>query len=143
MASGTHNPLVRRFPALRPARLASATLALALLASLAAQPVRADTEAQLKAAEKQLNALISQISSEQKTVNDYQQQADALAVQIDHIQSDIARTQANIANLQQDIRQTIRQVRHTQGVLDSRAWLAYESGPGSSIEFILGSTSLA
>ena len=96
MASGTHNPLVRRFPALRPARLASATLALALLASLAAQPVRADTEAQLKAAEKQLNALISQISSEQKTVNDYQQQADALAVQIDHIQSDIARTQANI-----------------------------------------------
>src|SRR5204862_1490133 len=31
----------------------------------------------------------------------------------------------------------------TQGILDQRAWVAYESGPGSNIEFILGSTSLA
>jgi murein DD-endopeptidase MepM/ murein hydrolase activator NlpD len=31
----------------------------------------------------------------------------------------------------------------TQDTLDHRAWVAYENGPGSNLEFILGSTSLA
>jgi peptidoglycan hydrolase CwlO-like protein len=118
-------------------------VAAALSAGMAVRPAAADTVAQLKAAEKTLNHLIDQIASEEKTVADYEQKANDLAVQIDQKKSQIARTQAGIANLKQEIRQDARRVRRTQGALDQRAWLAYESGPGSSIEFILGSTSLA
>jgi peptidoglycan hydrolase CwlO-like protein len=143
MASGTDKPLVRHFPSPRWSRVAAPLVVATVLGALVAQPVRADTEAQLKAAEKKLNGLIDQISSEQKTVDGLQQQVDDLTVQIDQKQSEIARTQASIANLQQEIRLAIRQVRRTQGILDQRAWLAYESGPGSDIEFILGSTSLS
>src|SRR5437764_635208 len=130
-------------PTHRSSRTATFLLVGVLFASLAVGPAQADTQAQLKAAERNLNHLIDQISAEEKTVADYERQANDLAVQIDQKQSQIARTQANIANLQQEIRQAIREVRRTQGILDQRAWIAYESGPGSNIEFILGSTSLA
>src|SRR5919201_6237366 len=126
MPSGTHKPLVRRFPSLRWPRAAAMIVAAALFGVLALQPqgpVQADTVAQLKAAQRKLNALIAHISSEEKTIATDEQQANDLTVQIDHIQSDIARTQATIANLQQEIRKDIRQVHHTQGVLDDRARL--------------------
>lgn len=134
---------MRHFPGPRWSRPAALVVASAVIGVLATQPVRADTQARLKAAKSKLNRLIDRIASDQKTIAGYQRRVDDLTTQIDRKQSEIARTQASIANLQQQVRQDLRQVRRTQGTLDQRAWLAYESGPGSDIEFILGSTSLA
>src|SRR5207253_1300348 len=50
---------------------------------------------------------------------------------------------ARIADLEQGMRLASAQLTATQGQLNQRAWVAYEQGPGSSLEFLLGSTSLA
>jgi len=106
-------------------------------------PVRADTRTQLKAAEAKVRALITRITSENKTVGALEAQASVLAQQVDRIQTQLTLTQGRIVDLEQGMRLASDQLLATQGQLDQRAWVAYENGPGSSLEFLLGSTSLS
>jgi peptidoglycan hydrolase CwlO-like protein len=106
-------------------------------------PVRADTQSQLNGAEARLRKLIARITDENRTVQALETQANAIAQQVDAVQSKLSDAQGKIVDLEQRIRQATDAITASQGLLDHRAWVAYENGPGSSLEFLLGSTSLA
>ena len=55
----------------------------------------------------------------------------------------MATTQVAILQTQQDIQQAQADIAAQQAALDARARMAYEQGPGSTIELVLGSTSAA
>jgi peptidoglycan hydrolase CwlO-like protein len=103
----------------------------------------ADTKTELSNARDQLHQLELQISDKQALLEKVKRQGAALAAEFDRIQSAIAETQAEIARLQREIEKATDEMNGLQGQLDRRAWVAYESGPGSTFEFILGSTSLS
>src|SRR5713226_9665478 len=120
-----------------------ALTAMVLLGALAIGPVHASTKSELDAAKANLNVLLGKINAENATISTLQSQANAIVAQIDKVQTRIAKTQGQIVNLEQDIRAAEGQLLGAQQTLDHRAWVAYEVGPGSNIEFLLGSTSLS
>ena len=124
-------------------RTVLALIAAVVLGVLLVAPVRADTRGQLKAAEGKVRALIARIAQENRAVGTLEAQANALAQQVDKIQTQLSQTQARIVDLEQGMRLASDQLTATQGQLNQRAWVAYEQGPGSSLEFLLGSTSLS
>jgi peptidoglycan hydrolase CwlO-like protein len=101
-----------------------------------------DTQADLDAAEARLNELVGRIGTEQKSVDALQVQTNALAATMDGLASQIAQTQGQVVEKQAEIQEAQQQLDSTQGQLNERAKIAYENGPGGSIEFLLGSTSL-
>jgi peptidoglycan hydrolase CwlO-like protein len=107
------------------------------------QPVRADTAAQLAAAQKKLDGLIKTITAKSQVVADLESQASDLAAQVDQVQSQLSTTQSKIDVTEQSIRKANGEITKQQALLDQRAWIAYEGGPGSGLDFILGSKSLA
>jgi len=116
----------------------------ALLAcTLASVPVRADTKSELNDAKAQLDDLIARIDSGQATIASLQADSNALVKKIDQVQTKITQTQARIVDVQKEIKQAQGELVATQDQLDRRAWVAYETGPGISVEFLLGSTSLS
>jgi len=123
--------------------MAGALAVLLLAAFIGSQAAVADTKTQLDSAKAQLHKLEQQIGSTQAHLNDLHQQGAALAASLDKVQSQIADTQAEIARLQGEIEAANLQMQKLQSQLDRRAWVAYETGPGSTFEFILGSTSLS
>jgi peptidoglycan hydrolase CwlO-like protein len=125
------------------ARAGAAGFIAAVLVSVLVGPVGASTKSDLAAAQKDLDGLISKIASEQKDVDSLHAQAAAIAKKMDAVQSSIARTQGTIVDLEQGIRLAGQQLEASKKELDHRAWVAYENGPGSNIEFLLGSTSLS
>jgi peptidoglycan hydrolase CwlO-like protein len=125
------------------ARTGAAAFAAVILVAVLVGPVGASTKSDLAAAEKDLDGLISKIASEQKDVDALHAEATAIAKRMDAVQSSIARTQGTIVDLEQGIRLAGQQLDASRKQLDHRAWVAYENGPGSNIEFLLGSTSLS
>jgi peptidoglycan hydrolase CwlO-like protein len=124
------------------AALAAALLMLALPGA----PVRADsahTKRQLDAARKKLHRVEARIAAQEKVLAGLRTEADALVNKIDRVQSRITRTQFLIIKKETEIQDAQDAVDARQTQLDHRAWVAYENGPGSSIDFILGATSLA
>src|SRR6266508_4629875 len=124
------------------AALAVAVLMLALPA-VSAQAGSAQTKKQLNAALARLHRLEGQIAAQQKVLDRLHGEATDLAGKIDKVQSRIARTQFEIVKKETQIQDAQDKLSATQGQLDRRAWVAYENGPGSSLDFILGATSLA
>jgi peptidoglycan hydrolase CwlO-like protein len=125
------------------ARIAAALVAVVVAATLAMVPVQADTKKELNQAKDRLEELLGDIAGQQATVDRLQAEAGQLAAEISRVEARIADFQARILFKQEQIRDTEGQVRATQEQLDQRAWTAYESGPGDSLEFLLGSTSLS
>src|SRR4029077_13766342 len=72
-----------------------------------------------------------------------QSQMNALAAQIGKVQSDIDLTQGRIIRLRHQIQRIEGKMAAQQNILDTRARIAYESGTGTTLEFLLGSTSVA
>ncbi len=124
-------------------RVLTAAVTAAVLCVVAMTPVHADTQSQLSSAEAKLNRLIKRIASESKTVSALEAQASVLAGQIDAVQSRIAQTEQTIVGVESDISTATTQLLADQAQLDERARVAYETGLGSGLEFLLGSTSLA
>src|SRR5262245_27200358 len=124
-----------------PGAVAGAVAAILSLA-LAMSPVFADTASKLGNAKDDLHALERQIAAQQAQIATLRRQALNLAGQLDTVQTKQAQTQAKIVNLQQQIRDATNEMDATQAQLNQRAWVAYEQGIGSNLEFILGSTSL-
>lgn len=118
-------------------------LAVAVASLLSVGPIKADTAGELKSAKEKLHALERQIADEQATIASLQSQARKLARRIDQVQTRMARTQSRMVEVQQQIRAATRASEATQAQLNRRASIAYQNGPGTSLEFLLGSTSLA
>jgi murein DD-endopeptidase MepM/ murein hydrolase activator NlpD len=66
-----------------------------------------------------------------------------MASRITKVQDQMASTQYSILQAQRDIEQAQAGIQSQQSALDDRARLAYEQGPGSTLELLLGSTSPA
>src|SRR5205823_13819235 len=62
---------------------------------------------------------------------------------VDKVQTNRSLTQGRIVDLETQVRDASTALSSTQVTLDRRAWVAYEIGPGSNLDFLLGSTSLA
>ena len=128
----------------RPIRRTAGFVAVLVLAALiAVAPAAADTKGELDAARADLHKVEQQIAAQQAELDRLKEQGQVLAARFDQIQSAIAETQAEIARLQGEIEKATEEMDALQTQLDRRAWVAYEGGPGTTFEFILGSTSLA
>jgi peptidoglycan hydrolase CwlO-like protein len=106
-------------------------------------PVHADTQSKLHAAKARLHDLLGRVAKAQQQQAALQSQLNALAAQIGKVQSDIDVTQGKILVLQRQIERIESKVGAQQDVLDARARMEYESGTGTTLEFLLGSTSIA
>jgi peptidoglycan hydrolase CwlO-like protein len=124
-----------------------ATLAaVALVGALAVGPVAADsaqTKKELNAAIAQLHDLEDKVAAENATINSMQAELNALVAQINHVKDRLATTQFKIVKKELEIQDAQSQYDDTRDQLNQRAWVAYENGPGSSLEFLLGSTTLS
>jgi peptidoglycan hydrolase CwlO-like protein len=127
----------------RSTRAVAGVLAAAVVALLAASPVHADTQSQLKSAKAKVDALLNEIAREQKTISSLTARANTLAIEIDQVQTRMTRTQSKIVDLQQRILDATAEMDATQAQLDDRARTQYENGPATSLDFLLGSTSLS
>jgi peptidoglycan LD-endopeptidase LytH len=128
------------------ARLVAALAAALLVGALATHPVQADsaqTKKDLDAAKADLADLQDKIDAENATIDSMQADMTALVTHIDHVQSRLATTQFKIVQKEQEIQDAQGQYDDTRQQLSDRAWVAYETGPGSSLEFLLGATSLS
>lgn len=108
-----------------------------------AQAGSSQTKKQLDAALRKLHKLEARIAAQQKVLDGFRAEATVLAGKIDKVQSRIARTQFQIVKKEGEIQDAQDELSATQSQLDRRAWVAYENGPGSSLDFILEATSLA
>jgi peptidoglycan hydrolase CwlO-like protein len=105
--------------------------------------VHASTQSKLNAAKARLHELLGRVAAAQRQQAAIQSQLSALASQIGKVQSDIDVTKGKILVLQQQIQRTESKMGQQQDILDARARMEYESGTGTSLEFLLGSTSVA
>ncbi|MGH2572619.1 MAG: murein hydrolase activator EnvC family protein [Actinomycetota bacterium] len=105
--------------------------------------MNADTKTELEAASAKLNELIDTIKDQAATLNALQSEANTLLADITEVETRIAATQAKIVAKQQEIRDATDELQATQEQLDQRAHVAYENGPASSLEFLLGASSLS
>jgi peptidoglycan hydrolase CwlO-like protein len=127
-------------------RLVATLAVVALVGALAVGPVAADsaqTKKELNAALAKLDDLEKSVAAENAKISDMQDEANALVAQINHIQDRLATTQFKIVKKEQEIQDAQAQFDATRSQLNDRAWAAYENGPGSSLEFLLGATTLS
>ncbi len=120
--------------------LCALVLALALLSSLLAPQAGATSVTQAKA---KLSSLLKQIKGVRAKQAALQKQLDVMASRIAKVQDQMADTQYAILQAQRDIETAQAGIESQQSALDDRARMAYEQGPGSAIELILGATSPA
>ncbi len=124
-------------------RTLGALAALVLLASVAQVAGAETTKQQLDRAEAEFEQLRHEIIAQQRVLGRLQLQAAVIANRMD-----IA--QGRWEQITEELRTTTNQLHDAQATyqglqdkLESRAREAYITGPGSSIEFLLGATSLA
>ncbi len=118
-------------------------LLIASMLPFSSAPAGADTASQLRDAESKLNRLINDVASAARQRDVLQGQLDVLAGKISDTQGSIEKTQGDIVHAQKLISDLAKDIGQRQGVLDTRAKLAYESGPASNLEFFLGSIDMA
>jgi peptidoglycan hydrolase CwlO-like protein len=144
--SGRDRASLKTISRLPVARLVAALAAVALVGALAVGPVAADstqTKKELDAAIAQLHKLEDKVAAENATIDGMQKDLSDLAAQLDRVASRLATTQFKIVKKEQEIQSAQSQYDATRGLLNDRAWVAYENGPGSSLEFLLGATTLS
>lgn len=123
----------------------AAALAVALVAACLAVPsaARADTGSQLASAQARLRTVLAKIRAQQAVVDRLQRQLNALAGRLSRIQSQIDLTQGRIAATASEITDVADRLSIQQAELNQRAVAAYEMGPLSGLEVLLGATSVA
>ena len=117
-----------------------------LVGALAVGPVRADstsTKAKLDAALKSLHSLESKIARENATIASMRKDMQGIVNRMDKVQSQIATTTFQIIKKEVEIQDAQSQLDGTREQLNQRAWTVYENGPGTSLDFLLGATSLS
>jgi peptidoglycan hydrolase CwlO-like protein len=124
-------------------RAASAAVVACLALAVLARPAGADTPSEIAAARKRLDALIASIAEQSKVVGGLQDDVDVVASQVNLVEGQAAQAQARVARLEVEIRAATDQLAELQRQLDDRARVAYENGPGTGLDFLLGSTSIS
>jgi peptidoglycan hydrolase CwlO-like protein len=118
--------------------LGALVAALALLSVLLAPPSGAESITSAKA---RLNQLLKQIKVARGQQARLQAQLDVMAGKLSKVQDQMANTQYAMLQGQREIERDQASIATQQSALDERARMAYESGPGSTLEIVLGSTS--
>jgi len=129
-----------RAPAIRTATVVAAFAALVPLTG--GTPVHADTRTRLNGAQDRVHALIDKIQSAEHQQQALQARLDAIAQQFSRLETQISETNAHIVGLRRQIAVIQAKVARQQDALNERARIAYETGPASALEFVLGSTSI-
>jgi len=130
----------RSLPSIRARKLAAVLAVLGLCLALVAPGAGA---ASLSSAQAKLHSLLQQIKSARAQQAKVQAQLNALAAKIANVQTQMAETQAQITSTQDAIQAAEGAIASQQEALNTRARMAYEQGPGSTLEFVLGATSAA
>ena len=124
-------------------RTAAVVGALAVLVPLAGgSPVRADTRTRLSSAQDRVQALVDRIQRAERAQEALQERLNAIAEQFSRLETRISQTKGRIVALQRQIAAIEAKVSRQQDALNQRAAIAYETGPASTLEFVLGSTSI-
>jgi peptidoglycan hydrolase CwlO-like protein len=113
-----------------------------LFATLITAPAGASTKTDLANAKAKLDKLINQIATEREAIQGLEANIEIKVAALDAVQGKLDQTQAAIVRLESDINTATLELLSIQRQLDRRAAVAYENGPGSTFEFLLGSTSL-
>ena len=121
-------------------RLAGVALSLALLAAVA--PAGAITEQQVKRAEANAKALLAEIRKEQSQLDAMMVRAGELSTAVYEARYEYEVTLDELNRTRVRLKKATRDYEELRAQLDARAAEAYMQGPGSSIEFLLGSASL-
>src|SRR5262249_25119356 len=121
-------------------KLAALVVVLGLSVALFAPTAGA---ASLGSARAKLNSLLQQIKSARAQQAKVQAQLNTLASKIASVQTQMAETQVQITNTQDSTQAAQAAISSQQQALNTRARMAYEQGPGSTLEFVLGATSAA
>jgi peptidoglycan hydrolase CwlO-like protein len=122
-------------------RLLGALVAVLALLSVPLAP-RSGAES-ITSAKARLNTLLKQIKAARGQQARLQAQLDVMAGKLSHVQDQMAQTQFAMLQAQREIQLDESSIATQQSALDARARMAYESGPGNTIEIVLGSTSAA
>jgi peptidoglycan hydrolase CwlO-like protein len=118
--------------------LGALVAALALLSLLSAPQSGAESITQAKA---KLNRLLKQIKVARGQQATLQAQLDVMAGKLSKVQDQMAATEFAMQQTRREIELDESNIATQQSALDARARMAYESGPGSTLEIVLGSTS--
>jgi peptidoglycan hydrolase CwlO-like protein len=118
--------------------LGALVAALALVSVLLAPPSGAESITSAKA---RLNQLLKQIKVARGQQARLQAQLDVMAGKVSKVQDQMAQTQFAMLQAQREIEQDQASIATQQSAIDERARMAYESGPASTIEIVLGSSS--
>lgn len=111
-----------------------------MLTLIAVGPARADTKEDLAETQRKLDEIIARIESQSQVVAGLEDEASVLAAEISAVLSEIALAEERIAGLQSDIQAADAFLQRLQAHVDDRASEVYQSGVGSELEILLGST---
>jgi murein DD-endopeptidase MepM/ murein hydrolase activator NlpD len=118
--------------------LGALVAALALLSVLLAPQSGAES---ITSAKVKLNRLLRQIKVVRGQQARLQAQLDVMAGKLSKVQDQMAQTQFAMLQTVREIQQDESGIAAQQSALDARARMAYEQGPASTIEIVLGATS--
>ena len=156
--AGMNGAVVRtvRGPFAMAARTSAVLLLLVLLAPLT-QPADASTRGKFQWAKRRLHQLERQISASQGTlkrvkdgiarqeaaIRASRDQLNALAGRLSRVTARWQQTRAEIHQIRRSLAAARAKYRALRSRIDRRARFMYEQGPGSSVEFLFGATSLS
>jgi murein DD-endopeptidase MepM/ murein hydrolase activator NlpD len=126
-------------------RCAGISVAVVLVAALGVVPHAGatDIKQRLDQAKGELARLQNEIQAERAHLDQLSAQAAALAVKLDAAQSRWEQITAELNQTRDRLDQARKHYLSLRNRLDERAREAYMQGPGNSVEFLLGATSLA
>jgi peptidoglycan hydrolase CwlO-like protein len=124
-------------------RALGAVAAILLVASLAQVAGAETTKDKLDRAQAEFDQLTKEIAAQQKVLSRLLLEAAEIAQRMDDAQARFEQITEELRNTTLQLRQAQADYQALQDELEARAREAYITGPGSSIEFLLGATSLA
>jgi peptidoglycan hydrolase CwlO-like protein len=130
----------RSFPML--ARAVVLLAAVAIVGGLVPGAAAAPSKQQVQAAQQKVKQLKAEVAREQQQLASLQIQVAAASEAFLQAQDAFELVDAQYVDVQQRLRDAKQRYRVITARLNERARQAYMSGPGSNLEFILGSTSL-
>ena len=113
-----------------------------LLVGIAAPSGSASPQDDVQGAQQRVRNLRSDLEAMQRQLEAITQEAAAKAAQVEEIEIVLDRTTARLLTVRAELEETEAHYEEISALLNERAVQAYINGPGSSFEFLLGSTSL-
>ncbi|MEX2274229.1 MAG: peptidoglycan DD-metalloendopeptidase family protein [Actinomycetota bacterium] len=139
-----HDRALVRAPALR-AALSAVLVGLVVLVA-PAQPAVSDdkvTKQELAGAKSDLARIDDAISAKQRELDGLQAQSDQLAFELDAANGELANAKAQLLEIQAKLDEVKAQYEERVTMLEDRAREAFMAGAGSTVDFLLGASSIS